>query len=373
MIEKRFWKPEITSQFSICPVPFHLDTYRGCTYGCTYCFARDLIVFARRNQEHKSFSYLVGNDAIGLERYLSNIYEKKEYDYSKASQVAVLERIPMKIGANADPFPIIETGERITFDILKVLEKYDYPVEIQTKNPGVLLEYIEEFKNPNWVIAVTIISIDEGFCKIVEPRAPSVSDRIEAIKKITSYGIPVIVKVQPFIYPKIIDDLPELVKAIKRSGAFAFNLEGLKCKVALNKQEQEIFQTIGDYFGYNMREFLKEESKKDGKGGMDYEFSKENKTKVLLLAKELADKNGIRFLNADNLMLEGIADSCECCGTEVLRNYKLFGEDKRSLVYGNTKPSEPLANCLYNFGRNKAKWAGLTMKESAKIKIKDME
>lgn len=28
-IEKRFWKPTITSQFTHCPVPYHLDSYKG--------------------------------------------------------------------------------------------------------------------------------------------------------------------------------------------------------------------------------------------------------------------------------------------------------------------------------------------------------
>lgn len=30
----------ITSQFSFCGLPFRLDTYSGCAFNCTFCFAR---------------------------------------------------------------------------------------------------------------------------------------------------------------------------------------------------------------------------------------------------------------------------------------------------------------------------------------------
>jgi len=58
MINRKFWKPSVTSQFKVCPVPYHMDTYRGCTYGCLFCFARDFIQFARRNSEHKAQYYI---------------------------------------------------------------------------------------------------------------------------------------------------------------------------------------------------------------------------------------------------------------------------------------------------------------------------
>src|SRR5215470_16042404 len=30
----------ITSQFGFCGLPLRLDTYRGCAFRCSYCFAR---------------------------------------------------------------------------------------------------------------------------------------------------------------------------------------------------------------------------------------------------------------------------------------------------------------------------------------------
>lgn len=51
-VERNFWPPSVTSQFAVCPIPFHFDTYRGCKYACLFCFARDFIRFARRSLAH---------------------------------------------------------------------------------------------------------------------------------------------------------------------------------------------------------------------------------------------------------------------------------------------------------------------------------
>lgn len=59
---RKFWKPSVTTQFMVCPIPYHMDTYRGCTYGCLFCFARDFIQFTRRKTDHPVQSYIEGND-----------------------------------------------------------------------------------------------------------------------------------------------------------------------------------------------------------------------------------------------------------------------------------------------------------------------
>lgn len=361
-IERRSWKPTITSQFTHCPVPFHMDTYKGCVFGCRYCFAVDLIKFARRNSEHKEFNYLVGNRPDLFNNWIERTLNK-EYDYNKAEEVAFKERIPLKIGASSDPFPPIERKEKITYDILKILHKYDYPVEIQTKNPIILAEYAKEFIGANWTIAVTLVTTDEEFSKIIEPYAPLPSKRLEAIKQLTDLGFKVMIKIQPAIYPKILTDLPVLIEEASKVGVWAFNLEGLKCRISMPKEEQATFQLIGDYLDINIRDFYKNERKLECNRGSDYEISNEKKMEIFKLATELASKYNMKYFNADNFMLKGIGCSCECCGTEVLRNYKLLSCDSRSNLFNNNKGSIELEKCAVNFIRGD-KYKGLTIKEA---------
>lgn len=351
MIEKKFWKPSVTSQFPICPIPFHMDTYRGCVYNCLYCFARDFVTFSRRNTQHKEFSYLVGNRADLLDKWIQRTLAKP-YDYTNAAEVALKERIPIKIGATSDPFPLSENENHITYDILKVFEKYDYPLEIQTKNPTILSQYSNDFINSNWVIAVTVISTDENFLKVVEPGAPSAKERLESIKTLTSSGKKVMIKIQPAIYPRILSDLPELVKSIKESGCFGFNIEGLKIRKTMPQSEQLLFKKISKVLGYDLREFYRKEGISTGS---DWEMSKSGKMEYIRYANTLAEQNNLKFYVADNDMGK-IGCNGECCGTEVLHDYKIWGNNSRTNAFGDcSKYSNEFGKCLANFMRSKAK------------------
>lgn len=362
MIKRKSWKPTLTSQFKVCPVPLHMDTYRGCTFDCSYCFARDFVTFSRRNSENKTFTYLEGNRPDLLRNWLVKVFEN-EYDYSKGEKVAVKERMPIKIGATADPFPSIERKELITYDTLKVLHEFDYPVEIQTKNPAVLAEYSHKFDNPNWVIAVTLITTDEKFLRVCEPSAPSAKSRLEAIKKLTDEGKKVIVKIQPAIYPAIIRDLPDLVKGIAESGAFGFNTEGLKLRVAMPEKEKELFRKIGNYLDMDIINFYKNEQKV----GTDRELTVAKKKEYTFLAKSLATKYGLRYFSADNDM-GCYGDNSECCGTEVLRDYKLWENNIRTKSFpeGITNDTTELGKCKVNFMRSQTN-AERTMDEVMEI------
>jgi len=348
-MEKKFWHPSVTSQFTVCPIPYHMDTYRGCTFNCAYCFARDFVVFSRRNSEHKEFSYLVGNRADSVDKWIQRTL-KKDYDYDKAEEVAFKERIPIKIGATSDPFPRSEAQDRITYDVLKVFDKYDYPLEIQTKNPEVLATYAEDFKNPNWVIAVTLISTDEDFLRVVEPSAPSAKDRLAAIKRLTEQGKRVMVKIQPAIYPKILKDLPDLVKKIHEAGCFGFNIEGLKIRKSMPESERLLFTKISKAIGYDLRDYY---SKNGITTGSDWEMTIPKKLIYINLAQTLADKYDLKFYVADNNM-GCLGCNGECCGTDMLHDYKIWGNNTRSRQFPDkSKYSEELGKCKVNFTRSK--------------------
>ena len=368
---RKFWKPAVTSQFRVCPVPFHLDMYRGCVYNCRYCFARDFVTFYRRKRpvEEQSFSYLDGNRVDLFRKWIDRTLAK-DYDYTKPEEVAFKERIPLKIGATSDPFPWVELKERITYGFLEALCWLDYPVEIQTKNPGVLAEYAKDFLGANWTIAVTLISMDADFLKVAEPRAPSPENRLCAIRKLVDMGYKVMVKIQPAVYPKILDDLPALVAAVADSGAWAINTEGLKVRVSMPKHEQVIFAKIGEYLGYDLRGYYKSEQKTSS----DYELSDPKKLEYIKMAEELSESHGLRYFNADNHHY-GRGCNSECCGTEVLRDYRIYGNNDRTLAFGEL----PLHSSTHfgrilcsSFGRSRAN-DGKTIDEAVEASRKREE
>lgn len=364
-IERKSWKPLVTSQCCHCPAPFTLNTYSGCQNSCIYCFARDLYTFARKNSEHKEFSYLIGIRPDLFKNWVERTLSK-DLDLARPEEVAFKERLPLKLGSTSDPFPKVELEEHITYDILKVLNEYDYPVVIQTKNPHILLEYAKDFVGANWSITVSLISTDEEFLKIIEPNSPSANERLEAIRKLTEMGFKVMIKVQPAIYPKILKDLPELIRRAKNAGCWAFNIEGLKIRTSMPKSEQKSVQKIGDYLGIDIREFYRKERKMtEQKCGADFELSSDKKIDIYDLAEKLAKENDIKFYLADNY-LQLVGDGCECCGTEALRDYKLLSCDKRSRAFGNDKGAKNFENCIVTFTRSK-EYRGKTIREMCDI------
>jgi len=365
-VEHKIWYPSLTSQFLICPVPFHFDTYRGCQYNCSYCFARDFITFSRRKSEHRESTYLVANTPESFTRWMNRVDKQSGYNYNKGEEVAIKERIPLKIGATADPFPYIEAKERITHSVLSILDLFDYPTEIQTKNPEILAEYCDDFKGANWTIAVTLISTDEEFIKVCEPNAPSAQSRLDAIKKLTDKGFRVMVKVQPAIYPRILKDLPPLIGKLAEAGCWAVNIEGLKIRISMPKEEQVLFQTIGDSIGINLRELYKT---KGVKTGSDWEMSDELKMFYIDMALSLCKEHKIKCLVADNHMGK-IGDGFECCGTEVLKDYKIWGSNSRTRSWGRAdNESQELGKCVVNFTRSYDSKKPQTMNEMAQAYI----
>lgn len=344
----------MTSQFRVCPVPFHFDTYRGCTYGCLFCFARDFIVFSRRNadESRRRQSFLEGNSPKGLERWCEKVINGG-YDYTKAAEVAFKERIPVKIGATADPFPVCERDEHITYDCLKVLGRYDYPVQISTKNPEVFLEYSDDFRDANIALNVSISFIDDDVARRIECGAISPTRRLEAIKALSEKGFRITVRIQPFILPYSEKVADRFIRTLKEYGVWGFQTEGLKIRVVLPEKEKAIYKKIGDVFGFDILSDFKTYGMIDG-GDRCYDMGE--KRRMLALYTELGEKYGVRFFNADNLIDNRYGCGSECCGTEFLRNHRIWGGSRRSLAFGDEKDrcSEEFGKCLVNFTRSQA-------------------
>lgn len=373
-LTRRFWSPSVTTQFRICPIPFHFDTYRGCHYGCIYCFARDFIQFSRRNKvkSQQSQAWLEGNSPEGLQRWIDKVNSSDKYDYTKAETVAFKERIPVKIGATSDPFPLVEKKEHITYDCLKIFDKYDYPIQISTKNPEVFLEYAKDFVGSNIAFNVSCSFCDDDIAQKIEVGAISPTRRFEAIKKLSELGFKVMLRMQPFILPYSENVADRFVKTLKDCGVWAFQTEGLKLRVVMPEKERLIYEKIGHIFGFDILEDFKRNGTIEGG---DRVYKDEDKRRILQLYNDLSIKYGIKFFNADNLVDAKYGCGSECCGTEFLRNHKIWGGCFRSKVFQNENVlySEELGKCLVNFTRsttNANKTIGECSEEYCKSEIK---
>lgn len=350
-IDRHFWAPSVTTQFRVCPIPFHFDTYRGCKYGCLFCFARDFIHFARRGKGGKERYqlYIEGNSPQGLERWCEQAYRGR-YDYNDAATVAFKERMPVKIGATADPFPLCELTERITHDCLVVFNKYDYPVQISTKNPQVFLQYADRFRHANIALNVSCSFCDDDIARQIETGAIPPSKRFSAIEELSKMGYRITVRIQPFILPYAEKNAERFIKLLGDIGAYGFETEGLKLRVTMSEWERVFYRRIGEVLGFDIIDYFKRNGVIDGG---DRCYPVEDRRRMLRLYTELADRYGIKFFNADNLVDPKYGCGAECCGTDFLRNHKIWGGARRSLAFPSDTPSsDHFGRCLVNFTRS---------------------
>ena len=93
------------------------------------------------------------------------------------------------ISSVTDAYQPIEAKYKLTRKCLEGLLEHQFPVGILTKSPLVLrdLDLIKEFKDIE--VGITVTTNDEKIRKVFEPQAPSITARINALKKLHNNGI----------------------------------------------------------------------------------------------------------------------------------------------------------------------------------------
>ncbi len=138
----------------------------------------------------------------------------------------------------------------------------------------------------------------------------------------------------------------------------------------MSDSEKAVYSRIGDVLGFDiLRNFKRFGMIEFG----DYVYSVSDKRRMLKLYTDLADKYNIKFFNADNFIDDGkYGCGGECCGTEFLRNHKIWGGCRRAQVYDNeTECSTEFGKCLVNFTRSKANADKTIAEVSEQYNIKD--
>jgi DNA repair photolyase len=174
--------PDISFDRSINP-------YRGCEHGCVYCFARPTHAYLGLSPglDFESKLFVKPDAAALLERELS------APNYTPRT---------IAIGTNTDPYQPIERRYEIMRQILEVLEQAGHPVGIVTKSSLVLrdIEILARMAKRNLVkVAISVTTLDPKLARIMEPRAPTPSRRIEALRQLSAAGVPTAVMVAPIV------------------------------------------------------------------------------------------------------------------------------------------------------------------------------
>lgn len=199
------------SNVLICDMPLRFDTYKGCSHGCAYCFARGKTDISKVEKKESPTILL---DFINKRRKGETVYKIFDYD------------IPLHWGGLSDPMQPIEKELKISLDCLKVFKETQYPFLISTKSTLLATdEYLDILKDCNCAVQYSAI----GTCyDKFEKGSNTFLERIEAMRKISKHKR-VIVRAQPLI-PKVEREFTANLKLFKDVGVYGIIIEFMKYK-----------------------------------------------------------------------------------------------------------------------------------------------
>ncbi len=248
-----------------------MNLYRGCSHGCIYCDSRSKCY--QMNHEFEDIE--IKENAIELLEYTLKHKRKK---------------CMIGTGAMTDPYIPLEMKTEYMRKALLLIEKYGFGVTLQTKSDRVLrdLDILKRInKKTKCVVQITLTTVDENLCKIIEPNVSTTNARFEVLKKLRDEGIPTVVWLCPIL--PYINDTKENIMGIldmcieaKVKGIICFNM-GL----TLREGNREYFYEQLEKSFPNLKErYIKE-------FGNRYEVNSPNNVMLMNLFHKTCEENGI--------------------------------------------------------------------------------
>ena len=175
-----------------CPIKYSLSPYTGCGHSCLYCYISAYIRDPFRPRPKKNF--------------LKNLTR----DLRKVKPGSLVS-----ISNSSDPYTPPEEELRLSRATIKLLIDFSLRVLIVTKSDLVVRD-LDILSKGNSAVSITVTTMDEEVARRLEPGAPSPERRMRALEKISSAGVPAILRLDPII-PNLNDSEESISEVIRRA------------------------------------------------------------------------------------------------------------------------------------------------------------
>ena len=194
--------PDVGFNYSVNP-------YRGCSHGCSYCYARP------------------GHEYLGMSAGID--FETKILVKRRAPELLRQFLARPKWNAETivfsgvtDCYQPAEREFRLTRGCLEVLAECRQPVGLITKNALITrdVDLLKELAAHQAVrVAISVTTLDQSLVRVMEPRTSSPAARLRAIETLAAAGIPTNVMIGPIIPGLTDSEVPAILKAASEAGA----------------------------------------------------------------------------------------------------------------------------------------------------------
>ncbi len=184
------------------PFDWTINPYRGCEFGCKYCYARYTHEFMELRDP---------------ESFETHIFAKQFQPASIRSELASIPASDhIAIGTATDPFQPAERRFRLTRTVLEVLAQgHGRKFSITTKSDLIAEDagLLAALAQRNIVhVNFTVTTMDAALARLIEPRAPRPDLRIHALAALARQGISTGVFSSPIL--PCINDSPSNLMAV---------------------------------------------------------------------------------------------------------------------------------------------------------------
>jgi DNA repair photolyase len=241
VLNRSISKRRLTLDYSINP-------YRGCEFGCRYCYARYTHSFLAPKAASASrdgavgtvpgagsgLGWVPGPDTVDLlanratdfldpEAFEQVIFLKQNAAWLLEQELRRIDpAMEIALGTATDPYQPIERRARITRSLLEVFaRKAGYRLGIVTKSKLIErdIDLLAEIGRKNTlVVHITITTSDTELARKLEPRAPRPDLRFNAVRRLREAGITVGILCCPLL-PGITDSEEAIDGMARRAAA----------------------------------------------------------------------------------------------------------------------------------------------------------
>nr|WP_031465711.1 Rv2578c family radical SAM protein [Sciscionella sp. SE31] len=197
------------------PFRWTVNPYRGCSHGCTYCFAR-------RTHEYLEFDSGADFDTQVVVKV--NAVEVLRGQLRSGLRTGRWRREHVAMGTNTDPYQRAEGRYRLMPGIISALAESGTPLSILTKGTVLTrdLPLLAEAAGTVEVgLSVSIALLDRETQRHLEPGTPSPAARLRLVRNIRDAGLSCGVLVAP-VLPLLTDSterLDAILGAVAEAGA----------------------------------------------------------------------------------------------------------------------------------------------------------
>lgn len=176
-----------------------LQPYGGCEFACAYCYVRELSV-QRANPHRLPWSHWLAPKTNAAERL--------------ARELARLDPAATRIFCSSatDPYTPAERRFELTRRCLEVIAlRPPALLVMQTRSPLVVRDAALLARIPGVLASLTVATDDERVRRLLEPNAPGLALRIEALAKLRAAGV----RTQAAVAPLLPGDPEQLARLLE--------------------------------------------------------------------------------------------------------------------------------------------------------------